>query len=588
MKRTKIVCTIGPSVNSLEMVLALIKAGMDVARLNFSHGEQSKHLETLNMLKEARKISSRPLAILLDTKGPEVRVGELQSGILELRKGQRYWLVSEDQADGPDKIPVKPGSVLKNMEEGMDVLFNDGYISSKVLQSSEQGVLVEINNYGELKSSKSVNVPNARLDLPAMTKQDISDIEFACEQDLDIIAASFIRSAHHLMEIRKLLKSCGKPEIKILAKIENAEGVQNFDSILRVSDGIMVARGDMGVELPLSEVPRLQKMMIRKTYLSGKISVTATQMLESMIHCPRPTRAEVSDVANAIYDSSCAVMLSGETAIGKYPIETVEMMNQIIQQSEKHFDFIEFFNRYLEQTYKHVPFSVTLATVKTAYSASATAIFALTSSGATAQLLARLRPKMPIIAFTPNAKSFHQMALNWGVQPVLDTQNCTSIGQAFEVSSQAALKENYVQYGDLVVLTAGRPFGVVGTTNTMIVENIGQVLLRGHAGKGKRIQGKVCLLLSPEGTDYQKAKDKILVIPKCNYMYLPFFMGALGVILENHIEDDESEQHVLKCAEELNIPVLVRADGAFSALSDDLEITLDPEHKLVFQGSINE
>lgn len=588
MKRTKIVCTIGPSVNSLEMILALIKSGMDVARMNFSHGEQSKHLETLKMLKEARKIAGRPMAILLDTKGPEVRVGHLHNDIIELRKGQRFWLVAEDKSNDADKIPIKPGSVLKNIEPGMDVLFNDGYISSRVLQSSEQGVLIEIHNQGELLSGKSVNIPNARLDLPAMTEQDISDIKFACEHDVDVIAASFIRSANHLMEIRKLLESCGKPHIKILAKIENAEGVQNFDSILRVSDGIMVARGDMGVELPLSEVPRLQKMMIRKTYLTGKISVTATQMLESMIHCPRPTRAEVSDVANAIYDSSCAVMLSGETAIGKYPIEAVELMNQIICESEKHFDFLEFFNRYFVQTYNHVPFSVTLATVKTAYSSSATAIFALTRSGATAQLLARLRPKMPIIAFTPNEKSFHQMSLNWGVQPVLDTQNCSSIGQAFEVSSKSALKDSYVRYGDLVVLTAGRPFGVAGTTNTMIVENIGQVLVRGQAGKGKRIHGKVCLLLSPEGADYQRAKDRILVIPKCNYTYLPFFMGALGVILENHVEDDESEQHVLKCAEELKIPVLVRADGAFASLSDDLEITLDPERKLVFQGLIQD
>lgn len=588
MKRTKIVCTIGPSVNDLDSILALIRAGMDVARVNFSHGDYERHLETIEILKEARIISRTPLAIMLDTKGPEIRIGKIKNDVFPVEKGHKLYLVGED-IEGDDKeIPITPSSVLGDIREGMNVLFHDGYVSSRVLENTGSKVLVEIENKGELESRKGVNIPNAILNLPAMTDQDISDIRFGCRQDIDIIAASFIRSANHVMAIRELLKEEGKSEIKILAKIENTEGVQNFDNILRVADGIMIARGDMGVEMPLSQVPRLQKMMIRKTYLAGKPSVTATQMLESMIHYPRPTRAEVSDVANAIYDSTSAVMLSGETAVGRYSIQAVKVMRSIIEEAEKNFDFRDFFRRNSQQVYNDVPSSVTLATVKTAYSSNATAIFAFTKSGSTGRLLSRFRPKMPIIALTPNQKCYHQMALNWGVCPIFDSEDYNNVRQAHEALSAASLDRGLVKYGDLIVLTAGSPFGIPGTTNSMIVENIGKVLVRGQASYGKRVYGKVMFLFALEEVNHNEVKDHIIVIPKCNYSYLPFLMKSKGVILENHVEDNESEQHVLKCAEELNIPALVRADGAFTTLHEGQNVTLDPSQLLVFRGAVEE
>lgn len=588
IQRTKIVCTIGPAAESEEKIIELIDAGMNVARLNFSHGTYGKHAEIIQRLKNARDQTNQPLGIMLDTKGPEIRIGKIKNDLISLEKGQILKVTGKDVEGDHETIPIVPGTVLGSVRHGMHILFNDGYISCKVKETTPEYALVEVENHGDLQTGKGVNIPNAILDLPAMTERDIADITFGCEQDIDLIAASFIRSADHVIAIKKLLKDLGKPGIQVLAKIENTEGVQNFNSILHVADGIMIARGDLGVELPLSQVPRLQKMMIRSCYLVGKPSVTATQMLESMIHCPRPTRAEASDVANAIYDSTSAVMLSGETAVGLYPIESVKVMRSIIRESEKDFDYIELFNKHTQQVYHDVPSSVTMATVKTAYSCNAKAIFAFTKSGSTGRLLSRLRPEIPVVALTPNEKSYHQMALNWGVHPIYDKEDYESDRPAFKAISKAALDKRYVQYGDQVVLTAGSPFGVSGTTNMMIVENIGEVLVRGHEGYGWPVYGKVCLLLSTEEKKHYEVKDSILVITKCDDSYIPFFKQSLGIILENHISDEQSEKRVLAWARDLNIPALVRADRAFKTLSEGQRVTLDPQHALVCKGVLGE
>jgi len=583
--RTKIICTMGPAVNRYETILQLIDAGMNVARINFSHGTQEEHLQVINDLKKARDFKKVPLAIMLDTKGPEIRVGDIKGDALPLEAKQTLLLVKEAVIGDAKRIQVHPEIVIDSIQEGMTILFDDGYIVSKAIKKSKEGVLIEIQNPGVLKGHKGVNIPNARINLPAMTKQDEEDIIFGCKQDVDLIAASFIRSAEHVMEIKKLLVSQGKSEILVIAKIENSLGVQNFDSIIQAADGIMVARGDLGVELPLPEVPRLQKMMIRKCIQLSKPVVTATQMLESMIKNPRPTRAEVSDVANAIYDSTSAVMLSGETAIGQYPVETVQMMRSIIEQAEQDFPYRSFFEREANADYNDVSSSVALAAVKTAYTADAKAIFAFTSSGFTARLIARFRPEMPIVALSSSRKTYHQLAFNWGVIPV-DPAESHNVYEAFATTSCFAMQRKIVRYGDLVIVTAGSPFGVSGTTNMMIVDSIGDVIVRGKKGYGNRIHGKVLLIHSVHEHKPEEVSDRIAVLSYCDASYLPLLKYALGIVLQNHPEDSQSEKEAFEIAKTLDIPIVVRADGAMGLLKDGQQVTLDPEKRIIYKGSV--
>lgn len=461
----------GPSVNSEKKVEELIDAGMNVARLNFSHGSHQDHLLVIERLKKVRKEKRVPLAIMLDTKGPEIRLGVIKERQFFIAAQQRLLFVKEEILGSEEGVQVTPSVVVDTLDVGMKVLIDDGYLVATVVERRSDGVVVEMQNGGWIKSQKGINVPGVDIDLPAMTDQDRKDIEFGCKCDVDLIAASFIRSANHVLEIKQELKKHGQSGILVIAKIENRLGVQNFDEIIGVADGVMVARGDLGVEMPLTQVPHLQKMMIRKCYQGAKPVITATQMLESMIKNPRPTRAEVSDVANAIYDSTSAVMLSGETAVGEYPIETVKMMKSIVEEAENHFDYHDFFYGDSRKDYTDVSNSVALASVKTAYSSNAKSIFCFTQSGLTSRLVSQFRPKMPIVVLTPQQKIYHQLALNWGVIPV-PPQSVEDAQEAFEVASQFALRHRIVQRGDLVVITLGAPFGVSGTTNMMLVESV--------------------------------------------------------------------------------------------------------------------
>lgn len=585
MIHTKIICTIGPAVGSLDKILALMDAGMNVARLNFSHGTHEEHLQVINILKEARKTRNQPLAIMLDTKGPEIRLGKVKDSQMKLTPGHR-WLLVKDVVEGDEqRVNITPAFVLDHLTEGMRILFDDGYISSKVIESSPEGVLIEIENGGVIRSGKGINIPGSSLDLPAVTEKDVEDIRFGCRNDIDIIAASFMRSVDHVLAIKKLLAEEKQSDILVIAKIENAEGVQNFDSIVQVADGIMIARGDLGVEVPLSQVPKLQKMMIRKCYLAGKPSVTATQMLESMINNPRPTRAEASDVANAIYDSTSAVMLSGETAVGRYPLETVLVMKSIVNEAEDDFNYRGFFDYHAGLVYHDVPSALTLAAVKTAYSSNAKAIFAFTNSGATARMLSRLRPSMPILAMTSNERCYHQMAFNWGVIPILNPE-CKTLAEAYAKISAYALEKEFVSNGDLVVVTAGHPFGISGTTNTMLVESIGDVLVRGESGYGERLHGNVSIVLSPEAKPPYAVRGNLLVLAKCDESYLSLIRESAGIILQNHIDDIHSEEYALHIARELGKSVIVRADEATRILKEGQLVTLDPEKALVYKGVI--
>ncbi len=586
MIKTKIICTMGPAVNSPEKIAALMEAGMNVARLNFSHGSHEEHLQTIEWLKEARRRRKQPLAIMLDTKGPEMRIGKMREGQATLVSGQKWLLLKEEVLGDAEVVSLRPSHILDALCLGTPILFDNGYISAHVIEKRYEGVVVEIDHGGTICSGKGVNIPNVHLDLPAVTAKDIADIQFGCRQDIDLIAASFIRSAEQVLVIKKILAAEEKRNILVIAKIENSEGVENFDQILQAADGILIARGDLGVEVPLSHVPRLQKMMIRKSYLAGKPVATATQMLESMIDHPRPTRAETSDVANAIYDSTSAVTLSGETAIGSYPVETVNVMRSIIEETEADFNYRTFFDQHTPLAYHDVPAAVTLAAVKTAYTSNAAAIFAFTHGGATARLLSRLRPRMPIIAITNQEKSFHQLALNWGVVP-LYSPSYNTMREGFEQMSTFALERHLVQSGDWVVVTAGTPFGVPGTTNMMIVESIGDVLVRGRVGYGLRVHGKVAMVLVPESREAHAVADHLLVMVKCNAAYLPLMREAAGLILQNLANDAESEAYARQMAMELGKPLLLQADAACRILKEGQLVTLDPEKALVYKGVVD-
>ncbi len=585
LTRTKIICTMGPAVGTYEKILELIDAGMNVARLNFSHGTHADHLKTIQMLKKAREEKKVPLAIMLDTKGPEIRLGKVKNDQFTIQAGKRLLLVKESVEGDETKVQITPPSVVDELDVGMRVLIDDGYIITRVVEKRKDGIVIEIENTGQIKTHKGVNVPGVDIDLPAMTPQDVDDLTFGCKHDIDIIAASFIRSSDHVLEIKRLLVEQKKSEIIVIAKIENHFGVRNFDSIIQVADGIMVARGDLGVEMPLKEVPRLQKMMIRKCYHAGKPVITATQMLESMIKNPRPTRAEVSDVANAIYDSTSAVMLSGETAVGAYPIETVKMMKSIVQEAEKDFNYQAFFDRDSRTDFNDVSNSVALSSVSTAYSAQAKGIFVFTNSGMTARIVSRFRPEMPIVALTPHYKIYHQLALNWGIIPVEPT-TAKNAQDAFAITTCFALKKGIVHYGDLVIVTSGAPFGISGTTNMMLVESIGDVLVRGHMHPGRRIHGKVALLLSTDEKHQRSIHERIIVITRCDDSYLPFLKHALGIVLQNHPDDSASEDFALNMAKTLDIPILTRADGAVGLLKEGQIVTLDPQKGIVYKGSI--
>lgn len=581
--RTKIVCTIGPAVASFEKMISLIEAGMSVARLNFSHGTYQEHERNISNLKRAREKSGRPLAIMLDTKGPKIRIGKLPGDLISFQAKQRFKLVGKEKGRS-DEIPVHPIEVLKALHPGMKVLFDDGYIISQVIEVGEEEALVEMQNGGMLKSGKGINIPGAVLPLPALTKEDFADLKFGCEHDVDFVAASFIRSSHNILSIKEFLAKEEKPNILVVAKIESTQGVDHFDSIVQVADGIMIARGDLGVEIDLALVPKLQKMMIRKCFQACKPVITATQMLESMINNPRPTRAEVSDVANAIYDCTSAIMLSAETAIGKYPIETVQRMEEIVREAESDFDYRQFFEQHSQRTYHDISSSVALAAVKTAYSANAKAIFAFTTSGATARLVSRLRPEMPIIAVTPSEKSYYQLAFNWGIHPVL-CKGCKDREEAFARATEYALSQKLISFGDVVVVTAGVPFGKKGTTNMMMVENIGEVLVRGHKGSGPRVSGKISIVLSLENRDPEGFRDRLVVIPHCDNAFLPILKHAAGVILQNSIDDTTSEKYAALLAKTFDISVMTRADGAMAVLTEGEEVTLDPQRGLLYRGS---
>ena len=457
MKKTKVVCTMGPNTNDRELLKKLIENGMDVARFNFSHGDHEEQKSRMDLLKELRQELNTNTAILLDTKGPEIRTGVLKGGKrIMLKAGEQFTLTTEEIEGDESKVSITYEGLVQDVDAGRVILIDDGLIELKVVGKSEKEIFCEVINGGELGERKGVNVPNVAVRLPAITEKDKDDIRFGVEQGIDFIAASFVRNAECVLEIKAYLKELGAPYVPIIAKVENAEGIKNIDEIIRAADGVMVARGDLGVEIPAEEVPYLQKMIIQKCNMNFKTVITATQMLDSMMRNPRPTRAEVTDVANAVYDGTDAVMLSGETAQGKYPLEALQMMVHIIQNTEQHLDY----EGMLEKTGGHLKSGVSSAigysSVLAALNLNAKCIITPSVSGATARVVSNLRPRQVILGVTPNERTLRRMSIYWGVKPI-KSQAFNTTDDICEGAIELAKVKQFVETGEIVVITAGIP-----------------------------------------------------------------------------------------------------------------------------------
>ena len=464
MRKTKIICTMGPAVDNEEMLRALMLTGMDAARFNFSHGTHESHLATLNKVRRIRDELGAAVATILDTKGPEIRIKTFENGPVTLREGDKFTLTTRDVPGDAGIVSVTYADLHKELESGCRVLIDDGLIELTVDGIQGQDIACTVRSGGTLSNNKSINIPGVSIHLPSLTEKDRDDLRFAAEQDFDFVAASFVRKASDVEDIRACLRECGGEHIRIISKIENREGVDNMEEIIAASDGLMVARGDLGVEIPAYEVPILQKRMIKETSMAGKPVITATQMLDSMIRNPRPTRAEVSDVANAVFDGTSCVMLSGETASGKHPVEAVQTMVDTINAAEQATDYWGRFRRFEFTPGRSINDAVTHTCCQTAMDLEADAILTPTQTGHTARMIARFRPACPIVALTTTERARRQLAISWGVQPLL-AGYVDSTDRLFSMCVQSALKEGAVQSGQMVVITAGVPIGRAGSTN---------------------------------------------------------------------------------------------------------------------------
>ncbi|MBU5344782.1 pyruvate kinase [Paenibacillus sp. LC231] len=473
MRKTKIVCTIGPSSESLENTKKLIMAGMNVARLNFSHGDFEEHGNRIKNIRQACEELNKTVAILLDTKGPEIRTGKLEVEPIELVQDEYITLTTEEILGDKNRLSITYKELPQDVQVGSTILIDDGLIGLTVVEIQGTEIRCRIVNGGTIKSKKGVNVPGVAISLPGITEKDANDIIFGIEQGIDFIAASFVRKASDVLEIRELLKKHNGEHIQIISKIENQQGVDNLDEILEVSDGLMVARGDLGVEIPAEEVPLVQKRMIEKCNLAGKPVITATQMLDSMQRNPRPTRAEASDVANAIFDGTDAIMLSGETAAGKYPVESVLTMSRIAEKAESALNYREMFLKQRIAQDTSVTEAISQSVAISALDLNAKAIISSTESGQTARMVSKYRPEAPIVAVTTQDRTLRRLALTWGVTPVKGEQ-ASSTDEMFDYALQGGVKSGLVKEGDLVVITAGVPLGRSGSTNLLKVDQIPQ------------------------------------------------------------------------------------------------------------------
>lgn len=577
MRKTKIICTMGPATDDDETLRNLMLAGMDVARLNFSHGTHEEALERINRIRRIREELDVPVAILLDTKGPEIRIKSFKNGSVRLKEGEKFTLYTTDVEGDETKVSITYKNLPRDISAGTRLLIDDGLIELEAVSVKSDRIICEVKSGGVVSNSKGVNVPKVSLNMPYMSQKDIDDILFGIEQDVDFIAASFVRTHEDVLEIRNLLNKNGGSEIRIISKIENSEGVENIDAIIKASNGIMVARGDMGVEIPLEDVPVFQKKIIKKTYYAGKVVITATQMLDSMIRNPRPTRAETTDVANAIYDGTSAIMLSGETAVGKYPVETVKTMATIAERTECDIDYVKRLSNNTEFNKKgmDVTNAISHATCTTAHDLNASAIIALTFGGGTAHLISKFRPSCPIIAPTTNQKTRRQLNLSWGVLPITSELRDNS-DELFEHAVECAAKTNLLKTGDLVVITGGVPLGMSGTTNIMKVHLVGHVLVSGEGINKLETTAEVCVARNKDELKESFKAGDIVVTKNTTKDMVPFLKKASGIICE----DSGDNAAIIGMA--LDIPVITGAMGATKILKSGTVVTMDGAHGHVY------
>lgn len=579
MRRTKIVCTLGPAIDDREVLTRIFKCGLDVARLNFSHGTHDEHQERIDRFKSVRDELKKPAALLLDTKGPEIRLKKFKDGRVTLTKGNKFTLTTRDIEGDENCASVTYPGLPADLSRGDRVLIDDGLIELKVTEITATDVVCLITDGGEVSDRKGINLPGITVGIPFLSDVDKEDILFGIKNDFDYIAASFVRNANDVKQIKAFLDKNKGSFIKVISKIENQDGVKNIDEIVRISDGIMVARGDMGVEIPFEEIPSLQKMIISRTINMGKPVITATQMLDSMIRNPRPTRAEITDVANAIYDGTSAIMLSGETAIGKYAEQSVATMAKIAQKTDSAIDFISNFEKKHGTISKNVTDAISYSTCSAAHSLDAAAIITITKSGHTSRMVSRYMPGCPIIASTPLEKVYHQLALVWGVTPVL-TQEASSTDEIFEQAVNGVLNAGMLKNGDIVIITGGIPVGVSGTTNMMKIHVVGDILVQGKSVNKLSTTGILCVIADNKSSVQDFKGGDILVIKKSDDDILQLIKNAIAVITE----EDMSDSQAAIVAKALDIPLLTNAYRATEILTSGIAVRIDGIKGIVFSG----
>jgi pyruvate kinase len=581
LRKTKIVCTIGPASESVEKLTQLIQAGMNVARLNFSHGNFEEHGQRIKNIREAAKLTGKTIAILLDTKGPEIRTHNMQNGAIELKSGENI-IVSMTEVEGTtEKFSITYSGLMEDVHVGSKILLDDGLIGLEVteIDHSAKELHTKILNSGTLKNKKGVNVPGVSVNLPGITEKDRQDILFGIEQGIDFIAASFVRRAKDVLEIRQLLEENNATHIHIIPKIENQEGVDNIEEILEIAQGLMVARGDLGVEIPAEEVPLVQKMLIKKCNALAKPVITATQMLDSMQRNPRPTRAEASDVANAIFDGTDAIMLSGETAAGTYPVEAVQTMHNIALRTEQALNHKEILSSRSKDTEHNLTDAIGQSVAHTALNLDVNAIITPTESGHTARMISKYRPMAPIVAITSNASTCRILSLAWGVYPQLG-KKATTTDEMLEIAVEESLNSGIVKHGNLVVITAGVPVGEAGTTNLMKIHVVGDVLAKAQGIGRKSAFGKVVLAHDAKEALEKVVPGSILVTIGSDRDMIPAIEKCAALITE----EGGLTSHAAVVGLNLSIPVIVGVENALQIFKEGQEVTVDATRGIIYNG----
>lgn len=581
MRKTKIVCTIGPASESLETLKQLIENGMDVARLNFSHGDYEEHKQRIKNIRQAAEEMDKTISILLDTQGPEIRTKTFQGGEAVLERGSTVYITMKDIEGTAERFSVTYKGLINDVKKGTTISLDDGLIELEVISVDHEAeeIKTKVINSGKIKNKKGVNVPNVRVNLPSLTEKDKADIRFGVEQKVDFIAASFVRDHNDVISMKQLLEEYDAAHIQIISKIENREGVNDFEKILEASYGIMVARGDLGVEIPPEEVPLVQKDLIHKCNLAGKPVITATQMLDSMQWDPRPTRAEASDVANAILDGTDAIMLSGETAAGEFPVESVKMMNVIALKTESALDHEMVLKHRTKSSSITITDAISQSVTHTAKNLGVSAIITPTQSGHSARMVAKYRPKAPIIAVTFSKSVFRQLTLVWGVYPVL-SEEINNTDELLDTAVNKGLETGLFTRGCKVIITAGVPVGVSGTTNLMKVHVIGNVIASGQGIGRDYVYGKTVVTNDVQEANERLKNGDILVTSATDKDMMPAIKRAGGIITE----EGGLTSHAAVVGLSLGIPVIVGVENVLNIIQDGEDVTIDGGTGNIHQG----